>query len=195
MQLIKSFNPIFLILTCFLLTPYAFGDSNDDNARSAAKCNEGTRLSAEGKEDEAIECYLQALAINPNDPITLYDLGNSYCFHKNDFKSAKIQYQKAVELNPKYEKAWYGLGTAELRMRDYKSAEAALLRALALKPDDMDANYNLGDVYYKTGSLQNCQTRLQKAASLAKSKEDISTIQEYLSKVNRRISGHLQAGD
>ncbi|NRF67320.1 tetratricopeptide repeat protein [Aquincola sp. S2] len=60
---------------------------------------------------------------------------------------AEEAFRRAVELDPKLDRAWYGLGVTLIRLRRYEDAEAALVRNTELQPMSPYGWYHLARVY------------------------------------------------
>lgn len=69
---------------------------------------EGIEFTAQDNHHAAIECYNQALNINPNMSSFYRSRGNAY-FYIKDYQSAQIDYRKALHLDPSDKKAEYNL--------------------------------------------------------------------------------------
>jgi len=75
-----------------------------------------------------------------------YKLGNEH-YEKGDFDSAIANYDKAIDLDPTYEKAYYNRGLAYACKEDYDRAISDINRVIELKPDFAEAYYILGLAY------------------------------------------------
>jgi tetratricopeptide (TPR) repeat protein len=60
---------------------------------------------------------------------------------------AEQAFRRAVELDPKLDRAWFGLGLALVRQKRFDEAEAALLRNTELQPMSPYGWYHLARVY------------------------------------------------
>jgi tetratricopeptide (TPR) repeat protein len=60
---------------------------------------------------------------------------------------AEQAFRRAVELDPKLDRAWFGLGLALVRLKRFDEAEAALLRNTELQPMSPYGWYHLARVY------------------------------------------------
>ena len=69
-------------------------------------------LSQNKQWDQAIATYRKALAIEPNDADTHYNLALTLKY-KGDAKSAAEEFEAATKLRPNWGDAHYGLGAAE----------------------------------------------------------------------------------
>ena len=80
------------------------------------------------------------------DAKTYYKIGNEY-YEKGDFDRAIENYNRAIELDPNYEKAFYNRGLAYACKEDYDRAIADVNRVIELKPNFAEAYYILGLAY------------------------------------------------
>jgi tetratricopeptide (TPR) repeat protein len=60
---------------------------------------------------------------------------------------AEQAFRRAVDLDPKLDRAWYGLGLALVHMKRFDEAEAALLRNTELQPMSPYGWYHLARMY------------------------------------------------
>lgn len=86
----------------------------------------------------------------PEDELTAWDYlrkGNR-AFDENDYDKAKEYYDKAIELNPEFAKAYYNRGIAYGELKDYDKAIEDNSKAIEFDPKDVSAYYNRGNAYY-----------------------------------------------
>lgn len=97
--------------------------------------DKGNAFVKEKKYKEALECYSQAINVDPNDPI-LYS--NRSAMHSNlsEFKEALEDADKAIQLKPDYAKAYLRKGTALKGMNDIEGALAAFKDGLTKDPNN-----------------------------------------------------------
>src|SRR5690242_2271661 len=69
------------------------------------------KLSQKKSWDEAIANYRQAIALDPNDSLTHYNLGLALKYKGNTAQAVE-EFQTALQLKPKWDEAHYGLGAA-----------------------------------------------------------------------------------
>jgi tetratricopeptide (TPR) repeat protein len=92
---------------------------------------------------EAVQWYEKAIASEPEDASTWFNLG--YVCDKGGMDEAAIKaMQRATELNPDNDRAWYGLGMLHARHGRHRDAAAALSEAGRLQPMNGLAWYALG---------------------------------------------------
>ena len=113
-------------------------NNNDDS-----HCNLGVALAAEGKNEEAIFHYLEAIKINPNNDEAHCNIGVALAAQGKN-KEAIIHYLEAIRLNPDNDNAHYNLGVALAAQGKNEEATAHYLAAIKLNPDNDNAYYNRG---------------------------------------------------
>jgi tetratricopeptide (TPR) repeat protein len=109
-------------------------------------------LGARGRYAEAVEEYMKAVAVQPQDAGIHNKLGICYQYLQNDVM-AQREYEHALELRPSYAEAWNNLGTLEQSRRRFKQAERAYKKAIALKPSLATSWKNIGHAYVALGRI------------------------------------------
>ena len=109
--------------------------------------NLGTCLSAKGDVPGALNCYDEALRMNPSDPSVLYDLGNGFAKLAR-WDEAIVNYRKAIEITPNQADILDNLGFALAAKKQYAEAVTNFEAALKLKPDSGSAHNNLAGVLF-----------------------------------------------
>ena len=115
----------------------------------------------QGRLDDAIVQYEEALAINPDYGEALNNLG-VVLFARGDLEGAIAKYRKAVEVRPDFAEARNSLGAALFARGDQPGAIAQYRQALELKPDYTKARNNLGASLLAKGDLNEAVEQLQK---------------------------------
>jgi cytochrome c-type biogenesis protein CcmH/NrfG len=98
-------------------------------------------LARHGNDDAAVANYREAIKLNPKLPGLYYEFG-SLLYNSVDEKlqaEAAAQFEAALALDPKDEKAQLMLGEDAARKGDLKKALEAESRAVELQPNDSDA--------------------------------------------------------
>ena len=110
----------------------------------------------------AIEAYQRA----PHDSAVVWNkLGIAYQ-HMYALDIAKLQYEKALQLNPQYPEAINNLGTVYYGQQNYHKAEAYYRKALRMKPDCASFYSNLGTAYFADHSYKHGIEAYRKAFAL-----------------------------
>jgi Ca-activated chloride channel homolog len=110
----------------------------------ASKNEEGNRLFAKGRFEDAEKAYLEAQGKNPGKPEILYNLGNSLIKQNKcdqgvqSLRQSMNKGDKGVKKN-----SWYNTGNAFFSMGKFKDSSEAYIEALKLDPSDQDAKHNL----------------------------------------------------
>ena len=112
-----------------------------------AYINLGAWLSKNGQVGEALDCYYQALQMNPSDASVLYDIGNGFAkFGKWD--EAIANYRHALEITPGQADILDNLGFALAAKKQYAEAITNFEAALKINPDSASAHNNLATVLF-----------------------------------------------
>jgi len=85
-------------------------------------------------------CSTVVFADNIKDSETYYNQGNA----KTNLKEAIKDFNKAIELNPKFAEAYLTRGMTKARLQDYTGAIKDYNKALELNPKCAKAYYNRG---------------------------------------------------
>ncbi|HUH65863.1 MAG TPA: tetratricopeptide repeat protein [Syntrophales bacterium] len=123
--------------------------SNNHTAHS----NLGFSLLAQGRHEEAIYHYSEAIRIYPNDVDEHNNLGIALQ-GQGRVKEAISHYLEAIRINPNYIKAYVNLGEALAAQGKAAEAMAMFSKALQIKPDSVEANYNMGTMLLSGGDLK-----------------------------------------
>jgi tetratricopeptide (TPR) repeat protein len=100
-----------------------------------------------GQYQQAVECYRQALAIDPNIALANFKIGFISRAVRGDDKTALARFTRAVELDST--NATYAFQLADLYHDSERFAEAKKYfeKAIALDPDHAYAHYGLGEIF------------------------------------------------
>lgn len=115
------------------------GQTENKTIRTANK------LYKEGKYDKALPEYEKAVAQNPNNPVTHYNLGNAQ-FRKEDFPGSAKNFEDAASTattNEFKQRSLYNKGVSLSKQKKLQESIDAYKRSLRLNPQDEDNRYNL----------------------------------------------------
>ncbi|HHT9120521.1 MAG TPA: tetratricopeptide repeat protein [Candidatus Hypogeohydataceae bacterium YC41] len=116
---IISFLAVLALLSFATPLAYAQHDMSDD---AKAHFNKGHEFYKQGKYDDAIIEFKEALEHDPKDAASLFGLGNCY-FLKQDANQAIKCYLEVTKLKPDFAKAHYALALAYRRIGKAEEAE------------------------------------------------------------------------
>ncbi len=111
--------------------------------------NLGVIATREGRVDDAVPCFLEALRLNPHHLLSLDNLGNAYRSQKR-WDDARKVLERALEVAPQDPEANYSLGMVFTQTDDTNKAYEYLQRALHARPVYPEALNNLGVLYLVT---------------------------------------------
>src|SRR5260370_16480471 len=129
-----------------------------------------TELAREKSWDQAIASYRQALALEPNDPDTHYNLALALKY-KGDGKQAAEEFEAALRLKPNWPDAHYGLGATWYDLHDQAAALTELRTAIELDPANAGAHHYLALVYLHQNDPTAAEGELRQALKLKPSAE------------------------
>jgi adenylate cyclase len=85
--------------------------------------------------DEALRTSKKALELAPDLAESHVSAGIAYCMIK-DYENSEVEFEKAIELDPKNYDAWYFFGRAKIHEGDIKRALKLFERAARARPED-----------------------------------------------------------
>jgi tetratricopeptide (TPR) repeat protein len=100
---------------------------------SYALVEEARQLEKADKPAQAINLYLQAATMTPDEPHLLGSLGTAY-LRAGDLQAARLHLQKAVKLQPDYYRTRMGLGYLYLQQGEVRKANRELAESVRLLP-------------------------------------------------------------
>jgi tetratricopeptide (TPR) repeat protein len=125
----------------------------------------GSVLLHEGRLQEAIEQYEQALRIEPDYGEPHNNLGVALV-HRGRLEEGIEHFEQALRLNPDYAEAHCNLAVALAQTDKIKEAIAHFEQALRIKPDYTEAHNGLGAALFTQGRVQEAITHYKEALRL-----------------------------
>ena len=111
-------------------------------------CNLGIALNNQGKLDEAVAAYRQAIRIKPDLAEAHSNLGNAL-LGQGKLKEALASCDRAMSVRPNHFGTLYNRGVILHELKQYDEALASYDRALALRPSHPETLYNHGVTLHK----------------------------------------------
>jgi tetratricopeptide (TPR) repeat protein len=125
----------------------------------------GVTFADEGKNQEAIADFSQAIELKPDDAVAYYNRAAAL-IEERRYDAALQDFNKAIELKPDCFPAYVNRAIFFGMEKKYEQAIHDLDRAIELKPDYAIAFYNRGIFYYYSGKITNACVDLKQATSL-----------------------------
>ncbi|WP_341738406.1 TIGR04372 family glycosyltransferase [Microcoleus sp. CAWBG640] len=126
------------------------------------------KLKQEGKLEEAIASYRQAIEHNPKFYLSHHNLGEALAKLER-WDEAVTSYDRAIQLNPNSVWSYYNLGEALAKLCRWEDAIASYRRAIELSPDFYKFYSSLGAALCKQGRTEEAAALYcQAAESLVK---------------------------
>ena len=138
-----------------------------DPDKVLALMSEGNALISNGNADAALAKYNEALkfAENGEDPEVFYNMGIAYKV-KGEIDKAAAEYERALELAPKYAEALNNLGNIRKDQKQYDEAIRCLELSIEVFPDNPNTYNNLGTVFAMKGNVNKAAVYFTKAVRL-----------------------------
>ena len=114
--------------------------------------NQGNAYKDQGRVDQAIASYQQAVSLAPAFVAAHVNLGGALA-EQGRHAEACLSLRKALVLEPELPAAWFNLGISAYRLGDLASAKAALARYLRSEPDEREALMLLGGIHFVSNEL------------------------------------------
>ena len=125
----------------------------------------GISFHQSGQMEEAIRWYRKTLAIQPEDPAALSNIGSAL-HSTGKLDEAAACYQKAIAIKPDFAEAYSNLGNTFKEQGKLDEAVTNYQKAISIKPDYTEAHSNLGNALQEQGKLDEAVTSCQKAISI-----------------------------
>ncbi|HXG65571.1 MAG TPA: tetratricopeptide repeat protein, partial [Blastocatellia bacterium] len=127
-----------------------------------AHLNLGAALQSQGRLEEAIQSYRQAIRIKPGDAAARNSLGTALQM-TGSYAEAVAQYREALRLRPDYLSAHYNLGNSLLAQGQPDEAIPHFREVLRADPEDADANNDLGSALAMKGDMAQAGVHFERA--------------------------------
>lgn len=120
----------------------------------------------EGRDRQAREMFLKALALRPDFPPAYNNLGLSHTL-RGEYAEADAQLQKALAINPNLGIIYSTWGLSYAERGDEKKAEEHFTKALQLEPDNPRIHVARGHALARMGRMEEAIQEIQEAIALS----------------------------
>ncbi len=135
-------------------------------------CDLGSAYRAHGKPEAALECFREALRLQPDFADAHNQMGATL-HAQGRFDEAIRHYRKVLAHRPDYVEGYNNLGLAFQAQGKLEEAAEEYRQAIRRNPDFADAHSNLGSVLRDRGRLEEATAHYSKAAQLSPDVADI----------------------
>lgn len=127
--------------------------------------NKGNEFFHQGKFEQAIQFYDEALALKPEYSEALFNKGNALC-ELGKLKEAISFFDKALEINPEDWEALHNKGNVLLNLCCFNEALGCYDKALEINPNDVETIYNKGNLLFRLGRFEEAAQLFDEALAL-----------------------------
>jgi tetratricopeptide (TPR) repeat protein len=127
--------------------------------------NAGEYLEKEGKLQQALACYQQAINLNSDCYVYYYKLGN-ILRQQNKLAEAAQALQQAIALNSNDSWSYHALGEILAKQQEFKAAKEYYQQAIQLNPNFSWSHYNLARILHQENQLEVAQSYYQQAIKI-----------------------------
>jgi tetratricopeptide (TPR) repeat protein len=127
-----------------------------------------------GKFDLARAAFERSLAIKPDDPATLYNLGNAL-LQQRRLDDAIAMYQRALAAKPDFVDPMVNLGNAESMRGDHQAALEWMRRGLVLTPRSATLHMNVANELFRLGRFPEARVEYEAGLAIAPTASDVLT--------------------
>jgi predicted O-linked N-acetylglucosamine transferase (SPINDLY family) len=127
--------------------------------------NWGVNLASQGRNEEAVTAFREALALSPQDPDLLNNLGAALS-NQAKLDEAVLCYEEALRLRPDFAEAHHNLGNVMRDLCKLDEALAAYENALRAAPHFAPAYYGMGQALELCGKLDQALAAYRRAVEI-----------------------------
>jgi tetratricopeptide (TPR) repeat protein len=125
----------------------------------------GLQRAEKGNMREAIACWDNALALDPNLSSAWHNRGSALGF-LGRFNEAVASFDRAIAINPQDFQAWNDRGLALFNLQNWDEAISSWDRVIEIEPSCFQAWYNRGCLLENTGKVDEALASYQKVLEL-----------------------------
>ena len=161
-----------------------------DIPKDAVKSFEkGVKLSNEGKLDDAIKKFQNAIEIAPTFYQAMNNLGSAY-LSKGDYEDARQQFEAVIKMQQADAAAYFNLGNVYMMTNRSEDSYRALQEGLKREPTSPTGRFILGTLYSRTGRYAEAEKQLSDVLQLdpTMSKVHLELANLYLRQQNQSMA-------
>jgi len=157
---------------------------------------DGHVLEADGRLDEAMQRYMDAIDVAPNPARAHLNRGNVLLL-KGDLPGALDAFNTAIKHKPDYAGAYYNIGNGLLGNKQFDEAVANYHRALEIQPDYAEVHCALGVALKELGQLDNAVASFRKTLEinpdLAEAHTNLGVALQGLGQIDEAVASHRRS--
>ncbi|MFB0546380.1 MAG: tetratricopeptide repeat protein [Anaerolineae bacterium] len=151
----------------------------------------GNAYLQQGKQDKALEEFLKAVEIKPDDLNSHVAIGYIYA-QQGRLDEAVREFQRSVEIAPNDLVSHRNLGGVYRQQGRLEEARAEFERAVAIAPDDLITHQNLAEVYRQLGMKEEALREFQRCVEIApgdfNSHKNLAIFYQELGRIDEAIA-------
>ena len=155
----------FVLLLLLVLLCNSFAGEMVPNHGYSEHINLGNTLLSDGRIDDAILYYNEALKLAPHRSEAHINLANALV-KKGEIDQAVVHYKKALQYQPDSFEAHYNLAAALVMQKKNAEAIEHYAASLKLKPDQTEVHYNLANILMEEDRLSEAVTYYNEALKI-----------------------------
>jgi protein O-GlcNAc transferase len=119
----------------------------------------------QGKMDDGIVSYQNAISIKPDDSKAHYNIG-VILQGKEKFAEAVAKYYEVISIKPDHEDSYYSIGVIFQKQGKTNEASASYQKAIAINPNYEKAYYNFGVILQEQGCAEDAILNFKKTVAI-----------------------------
>ncbi|MGL5059953.1 MAG: tetratricopeptide repeat protein [Microcoleus sp.] len=132
---------------------------------TVSELHKGKQLEEEGKLEEAVAFYRQALILNINNSWAYHQMGEALA-KLGQFHEAVTAYRHAIKLKPDFSWSYHHLGDALTQQQQWEESATAFSQAIDLNPEHYGSYVGLGNSLAKLGQIDEAIAAYRRAKEL-----------------------------
>jgi len=179
-RILSCYLIILILLTGLVCAETVKNKPNEGNSNESPEWFiKGQQALSTGSHDEAIQCFIKSVELDPSFANAYYFLGKAYSM-KGMLDNAVNAYKKAIALAPKTGITYAALGGIYVKKGMLDEAKEMCDKAIAIDNSNAVAHFNIGYIYNKRGNNSLAAKHLYRAGVLyLQRKEKKSALEAY----------------